>query len=94
MDSVDKRKSASYSMGKQKREAHFVNDKKLLHVPGAGKYDIAAADKVKQPLWSMPGDERFKTRGPGGPGPGNYEHPVFTAIGPKYTTRIKHFHDP
>lgn len=56
MDSVDKRKSASYSMGKQKREAHFVNDKKLLHVPGAGKYDVAATDKVKQPLWSMPGD--------------------------------------
>ncbi len=26
MDSVDKRKSASYSMGKEKREAHFVNE--------------------------------------------------------------------
>lgn len=75
-------------------EAFFVNDKRLSHVPSPNKYTIEVKDKRRQPNWSMSMDARFKNRGPGGPGPGNYEAQTFVADGPKFTTRIKPKIDP
>ena len=39
------KKASSFSMGKAKREAHFVNDKTLNHVPGPNTYVPPAKDK-------------------------------------------------
>ena len=39
------KKASSFSMGKAKREALFVNDKTLNHVPGPNTYALAARDK-------------------------------------------------
>lgn len=63
-------------------------------MPGAGKYDVKAKDKIDFPKWTMPGEARFPTKGPGGPGPGNYNYPSFITAGPKFTTRIKPYIDP
>ena len=76
-------------MGKAKRIAEFVNDKRLSHVPGPSTYSIPAKDKTKQPTWSSGKEKRFVERKSGNPGPGNYEHRQHTTDGSKYSLRVK-----
>ena len=87
------RKSQAYSMGKQRRLADFVNDKRLLHVPGP-VYEIQAKDKIDFPKWSVGKEKRFAGRSVGTPGPGAYQERSFTDAGPKFTSRVKPFIDP
>jgi hypothetical protein len=74
--------------------AEFVNDKRLSHVPGPNVYATPAKDKLAAPYWSVPRNDRFKGKNIKHPGPGEYEHSVFTDAGPKYTTRVKPHIDP
>ena len=87
------RLSSAYSLGKQRRAAHFVNDNRLNHVPGAGKYDPPTTDKtsktVKVPSWSMSKASRFDNFKPLTPGPGSYEIKSKGVEGPRFTTRCK-----
>ena len=59
-------------------DAEFVNDKRLDHVPGPGKFVTPAKDKTQRPTWSIPRNDRFKTRDVMHPGPGYYEYSSFT----------------
>ena len=72
-------------MSKASRMAEFVNDKRLSHVPGPNTYYSPAKDRTTQPTWSQSVDKRFVDRKGANPGPGNYEHKVFTDSGPKYS---------
>ena len=71
-------KSSSWSMSKASRNAEFVNDKRLNHVPGPNTYLIPAKDKTEMPKWSSTKDKRFIDRKYGNPGPGNYEYRAHT----------------
>ena len=71
-----------------------MNDKRLNHVPGPGKFETPAKDKTERPTWSIPRNDRFKKRDVLHPGPGYYEYSSFTQAGPKFTTREKPFIDP
>ena len=42
--------------------AHFVNDKRLSHVPGPNAHNFAIKDKTQAPYWSVSKDERFANR--------------------------------
>lgn len=87
------RLSSAYSMGKQKRAAHFVNDDRLDHVPGPNNYDPPTTDKTsktnKMPSWSQSKASRFDNFGPKTPGPGSYSIPSKGTEGPRFTTRSK-----
>lgn len=80
-------------MGRNKRLAHFVNDKRLGHVPGPNNYDPPTTDKTsktnKMPSWSQSKASRFDDFGPKTPGPGSYEIKSKGVEGPKFTTRSK-----
>ena len=71
-----------------------MNDKRLSHVPGPGKFETPAKDKQQAPYWSMPKNDRFKGKEMKQPGPGEYKHAIFTDAGPKFTTRVKPYIDP
>ena len=73
--------------------AHFVNDKRLSHVPGPNVHNFSITDKTQAPYWSVAKNERFKARSVKHPGPGEYEYPKFTDSGPKYTQRVKPYID-
>ena len=81
-------------MSKASRQAEFVNDKRLNHVPGPNSYTVPAKDKTTRPKWSQSVDKRFIDRNYHTPGPGNYEHRVHTADGPRFTSRPKPFINP
>lgn len=87
------RLSSAYSMGKQRREAYFVNDPRLGHVPGPNKYDPPTTDKTsktnKMPSWSCSKASRFENLAPRTPGPGSYEIKSKGTEGPRFTTRCK-----
>jgi len=87
------RLSSAYSMGKHQRAAHFVNDKRLAHVPGSNNYDPCSTDKTsktsKMPSWSCSKASRFESFAPKTPGPGSYDIPQKGVEGPKFTTRSK-----
>lgn len=87
------RLSSAYSMGRQRRAAHFVNDKTLAHVPGPSKYNPPTTDKTsktnKMPSWSQSKAARFENFAPKTPGPGSYEIKSRGVEGPRYTTRCK-----
>lgn len=64
-------------MGRQKRAAHFVNDKRLNHVPAPSSYNPPTTDKTsktsKMPSWPQSKASRFDDFGPKTPGPGSYD---------------------
>ncbi len=71
-----------------------MNDKRLSHVPAPNVYKNPVKDKVDAPNWSVPKNNRFPGKSVKQPGPGEYEHAVYTDSGPKYSTRVKPFIDP
>ena len=74
--------------------AEFVNDKRLSHVPAPNVYSSPCKDKTQAPSWPTSKENRFKGSAKKQPGPGEYEHQVFTDNGPKYTQRPKPFINP
>merc|ERR1712147_201195 len=85
--------SSAYSMGKFTRQAYFVNDNRLGHVPAPNKYDPTMPDNTsknnKRPSWSCGKDARFKNYAKPTPGPGSYTIPSKGTEGFKFTTRCK-----
>jgi hypothetical protein len=85
--------SSAYSMGKQKREAFFVNDKRNAHVPGPNNYTAIKPDQTsranKRPSWSCGKETRFKNYAKPTPGPGSYTIPSKGTEGFKFTTSSK-----
>jgi len=69
--------------------AEFVNDKRLSHVPAPNVYETPAKDKTAAPYWSVPRNDRFKSKFVKHPGPGEYDYKCYTDAGPKFTTRVK-----
>ena len=87
------RLSSAFSMGRQKREAFFVNDNRQKFVPGPNVYKPPTTDKTSKtntvPSWSQSRASRFASFGPSTPGPGSYQITSKGIEGPKFTNRTK-----
>lgn len=57
-------------------------------------YTTPAKDKIQAPSWPSCKDERFRGKNIKQPGPGEYQHAIYTDAGPKYTTRVKPYINP
>eukprot|EP00347_Sterkiella_histriomuscorum_P010747 403375078 len=85
------RLSQAYSLGKEKREAKFVQSKDIIETPGPGQYEPSVKQTKGKinPSWSLSKDQRDKLLTSVSPGPGSYVVPSKIQEGPKYILGLK-----